>query len=451
MGTSNSKSNFMKILYVTAGAADMYCGSCLLDNALASEMMARGHHVVLLPIYTPTLTDEKNVSQRKVIFGGISIYLEQYLSVFRKTPWILDRVWDSPWLLRLFSGRGISPNPARLGELTVSMLKGKDGFQHKEIEKMLHWLRAEEPFDIVQLPNSLLIALARPIRETLNRPVCVTLQGEDFFLEGLPDAHRSAALDLIREKVETVDAFMTMNEPYADFMSNLLGIPAQKMHVVPLGINLSGFQPRQPTGMLPRKIGYLARVAPEKGLHMLCEAYRILRKDPSLPALRLEAAGYLAPEHQHYFEKLQRLMQSSGLGHEFRYHGSLDRRSKLEFLKQLDVFSVPVTYDDPKGLPVLEAMASGVPVVQPRLGSFGHILSRTSGGILVEPNDPEALAEGIRCVLTDALLEKRLARDAVAGVRQYHSVAHMAEQTLELYHRLGAAPPSERTQVLQET
>ncbi|NOT60097.1 MAG: glycosyltransferase family 1 protein, partial [Acidobacteria bacterium] len=64
----------MRILYFTAGAAGMYCGSCLRDNALATELMRQGHDVTLVPLYTPTLTDEPNVSQEKVLFGGISVY-----------------------------------------------------------------------------------------------------------------------------------------------------------------------------------------------------------------------------------------------------------------------------------------------------------------------------------------------------------------------------------------
>jgi len=130
----------MKILYLTAGAAGMYCGSCLLDNALATELIARGHDVILLPLYTPTLTDEKNVSQRRIFFGGISVYLEQHVPFFRNTPWFFDRLWDSARVIKLFSGRGISPNPEDLGALTVSMLKGENGHQHKELDKLLHWL-----------------------------------------------------------------------------------------------------------------------------------------------------------------------------------------------------------------------------------------------------------------------------------------------------------------------
>ena len=111
----------MKILAFTAGAAQMYCGSCIRDNALAAELKSQGHDVILQPIYTPTLTDETNVASHKVLFGGISVYLEQHSAFFRKAPWLLDRLWDSRWLLNLASRRSIAVNPRLLGEMTVSM------------------------------------------------------------------------------------------------------------------------------------------------------------------------------------------------------------------------------------------------------------------------------------------------------------------------------------------
>jgi len=119
----------MRLLSITAGAADMYCGSCLRDNALATELMRRGHDVVLMPVYTPTLTDETNVSQPKVLFGGISVYLEQNVPLFRHTPRLLDRLWDRPAVLRWAARRSIKTDPRWLGEMTVSMLEGRHGHQ----------------------------------------------------------------------------------------------------------------------------------------------------------------------------------------------------------------------------------------------------------------------------------------------------------------------------------
>src|ERR1022692_1352442 len=147
----------MKIMAFTAGAAQMYCGSCIRDNALAAELKSQGHDIILLPIYTPTLTDETNVAAHKVFFGGISVYLEQHSGLFRSTPWLLDRLWDSEWALKLAARRSIPVNPHLLGEMTVSMLRGEDGRQRKEIHKLAAWLRSrsEEHTSELQSPCNL--------------------------------------------------------------------------------------------------------------------------------------------------------------------------------------------------------------------------------------------------------------------------------------------------------
>ncbi len=423
----------MRLLAITAGAANMYCGSCLRDNALAAELKRQGHDVTLVPVYTPTLTDETNVSERKILFGGISVYLEQHVGLFRRTPPFLDALWDSPAVLKLASRHSIAVNPRLLGEMTVSMLQGEGGHQRKEILKLVRWLRTEPPPDIVTLPNALLIALARPIREALNRPVCCTLQGEDLFLSGLPEAHRNQSLDLMRAGVDSVDGFVAVSNYYGGFMCRYLRIPAHKMHVVPLGINLEGYD----TGFRFRSncftVGYFARVAPEKGLHVLCEAYRRLRQQTDFSGATLEAAGYLAPEHRTYLHGLERQMKEWGLGDEFAYRGVLNRRQKIDFLRNLDVLSVPATYDEPKGMSALEAMAAGVPVVQPRRGAFPEMIAKTAGGILIEPDNSDGLAQGIYSLWKDRPLLEDLGRKAAHGVREHYSVARMAARALEAY------------------
>jgi glycosyltransferase involved in cell wall biosynthesis len=415
----------------------MYCGSCLRDNALATELIARGHDVTLLPVYTPTLTDEPNVSGDRVFFGGISVYLEQYVPLFRKSPRWLDRLWDSTPMLQLASRRSISTSPKMLGELTVSMLKGEDGFQHKEISKLLDWLKHEGPPDVVSLPYSLLLGLAKPIKEALGRPVCCTLQGEDLFLEGLQEPYRSEAKELIRANLRHVDAFISVSEYYADFMPEYLGIPREKIRVVPLGINLLGFPSRVKTRLDtesgPFTVGFFARIAPEKGLHVLANAYRRLRKDGRLPNARLEAAGYMAPQHETYLKEIERELKQAGLGEEFNYRGVLDREQKIAFLQSLDVLSVPATYDEPKGMFLLEAMACGVPLVQPSRGAFTEIVEKTSSGLLVEPDDVESLAAGVLRIYEDPALREKLGQSGFENVREHYSVARMADRALEAY------------------
>jgi glycosyltransferase involved in cell wall biosynthesis len=429
----------VKILYLTGGAGRMYCGSCLRDNALATELLSRGHDVVLLPVYTPTHTDEPNVSQNKVVLGGISAYLEQYVPFFRKTPAWLDSVWDSRLVLDLASRRSISTNPKMLGEMTVSVLKGEDGFQRKEIRKLIDWLKSEPLPDVINLPYSLLLSLAGPLKRELNRPICCTLQGEDLFLDNLHEPYREQSLDLIRRNIEHVDLFLPISEFYAEFMPGYLGIPAEKMRVVPIGINLQGFDTSAPVNNRPGfTVGFLGRIAPEKGLHLLAEAYHLFRKQTDGTDTRFEAAGWMAPEGKSYLDEIKQRFAEWGLASEFHYRGVLDRDQKIDFLRQLDVMSVPATYDEPKGVSLLEALACGVPLVQPRRGAFTEIVEKTSGGLLVEPDDAESLAGGLLKIFRDRTLAEQLGKNGARRVREQYSAAHMADRALEAYESVVA-------------
>ena len=425
----------MRILSITAGAANMFCGSCLRDNALARELIGRGHDVTLQPVYTPTLTDEENVSSDRVLFGGVSVYLQQHVGFFRRTPWILDKLWDSTAFLKLVSKRSIQVDPSGLGALTISTLEGEKGFQRKEIEKLVAWLREEPPYDVINLPNALLISLAEPIRRATGRPLVVTLQGEDLFLDGLSPRDRDRALTLIREQVKHVDLFVAVSEYYRDYMAGYLGIPVARIRVAPLGVSLRDLEPTSRTRTVedPFVVGYFARVAPEKSLHLLAEAYRILRQERGVENARLEAAGYLAPEHKAYFARTERQLQTWGLGGEFRYHGTLDRAAKVSFLRGVDVLCVPSTYKEPKGLYLLEAMACGVPVVAPQHGAFPEMLAKTSGGLLARPDDPASFADGLAAIRNHPAQARQMGLSGAAGVQQHYSVARMADRMVEIY------------------
>jgi glycosyltransferase involved in cell wall biosynthesis len=427
----------MNILSITAGAADMLCGSCLRDNALAAELMRRGHHVTLLPVYTPTLSDEPNVSSgRPVFFGGISVYLQQHLALFRHTPWLLDRLWDAPAVIRTFASGSIQVDPRMLGALTVSTLRGESGYQRKEVAKLLHWLAGEPRPDVVNLPNSMLIALAAPIRRVLQRPIVVTLQGDDLFLEGLTEPFKSQALELIRQQVPDVDLFVSISEYYTEFMADYLRIPREKMRTVALGINAQDFAGPAPLARNPFTIGYFARVAPEKGLHNLAEAYRILRQERGLPPSRLAAAGYLGADNQSYLEGIERQLTAWGLRDEFHYAGTVDREGKRRFLRSLDVLSVPSGYHEPKGLYLFEAMASGVPVVQPNHGAFPEILRTTSGGLLSASERPADVADAIMEIWRDPVRAAELGARGVGGVRRHYTIARMADAMQQVYSEL---------------
>jgi len=305
----------------------------------------------------------------------------------------------------------------------------------KEILKLARFLAKDVSPEVVNLPNSMLISLAPAIKAEMDVPICCTLQGEDLFLNSLSEPFRSRSLQIIREQSRYVDAFIAVSHFGARSMADYIGIDPDRIHVVPLGINFDGFGPANNAQDQPFTIGYMARIAPEKGLHVLCNAYQILRSC-NLPPSRLWAAGYLAPEHKSYLADIQNNMASNGLADQFIYHGELDRSGKQNFLKSLNLFSVPEPYADPKGLFLLEAMASGIPVVQPNRGAFTEIIENTGGGILVEPDNPDALARGFLDLWNDPARRMELGARGYHGVRAHYGATHMAEKAIAVYQSI---------------
>jgi len=295
----------VKIAYIAAGAAGMYCGSCLHDNTLAAALLELGEDVVLAPIYTPLRTDEPNVSQRRVFFGGINVYLQQKWRWFRHTPRWLDQLLDHPALVSRLAGRASSVDPSRLSDLTVSMLQGEAGNQRKELEKLVDWLLGQWRPDIVHLSNAMLLGLARRIAQRCGPPIVCTLSGEDLFWDKLQRPYAEQARRLLRERAADVDAFVALNHYYADFMAAYLPVDRARIHVIPHGLQLEGHGRRAETASdQPRRIGFLARICADKGLHLLVEACEQLAGTAALPHFELHAAVYLGAADRGYLRQL---------------------------------------------------------------------------------------------------------------------------------------------------
>jgi glycosyltransferase involved in cell wall biosynthesis len=451
----------MRIAYITAGAAGMYCGSCMRDNALVAALGKAGHDAILIPTYTPIRTDETDVSEHRVFFGGINVYLEQKLWFFRHTPWLFDRLLNFRWLLRWVSRFAARTKYSELGQLTVSMLRGTHGKQRKEVAKLTGWLAADVKPEAVVLTNALLSGVIPEFRRTLNAPVYVTLQGDDIFLEALPEANRRACFNLIRANCTDVAGFICTSRYYAEFMASYLGLPREKMHVILPGINLAGHgRPDPPSPFSakeggetvaplplgeglgrslhfsrPLTVGYFARICPEKGFHHIVDAFIQLRKTPGTPPVKLKASGWLGENNRAFYEEQVKKIAAAGLTDHFEHRECLTHDDKVKFLRSIDVFSVPTTYHEPKGLYLLEAWANGVPVVQPRHGSFPELVEATGGGLLVDPDNPAALAAGLRQMLEDHELRDRCGRAGEAAVRERFTAEAMAKETAALLAR----------------
>ncbi|REK15871.1 MAG: glycosyltransferase family 1 protein [Planctomycetota bacterium] len=424
----------MRIVYLAAGAAGMYCGSCLHDNTLAASLRALGEDVLLVPTYTPLRTDEEDVSDSHFFFGGINVFLQQHSAIFRHTPWFLDALLDHPAIISRVARGGPSIEAERLGGLTVSMLEGEHGHQRKEVKKLVRWLEREAKPDVVHLSNTMLVGMAAEIRK-LGIPVLSTLSGEDIFLEKIPPPHYEQARNVLRERSQGIDGFVALNEYYADFMADYLAAPRERVHVIPHGLNLEGHGTRSRRDGAPFTIGFLARVCPDKGLHNLVAAAEQLLADPEVPPFSVRVAGYLGQLDRPYLETIQRRTAAWNRPEAFSYVGELSRAEKIAFLQSLDVLALPTVYRESKGLPVLEAWANAVPVVLPEHGAFGEMVRQTGGGLLHPPDDPAALAEALKRLMRDAQLGEQLGSRGQEGVHKHFTAPLMAQRTLDLYQR----------------
>ena len=434
--TSVEQNNLDRIVYLTSGAANMYCGSCLHDNTLARALNAAGVETLLVPTYTPIRTDEEDVSIDQVFFGGINVFLQQKIPLFRHIPKFIDRMLDAPWLIRRATARGIEISPQALGALAVSMLKGTAGNQRKEVRRLTKWLVNDIKPSVVILSNLLIGGCITSIRQH-GIPVIVTLQGDDIFLQDLREPYKSQALRLMRNLAKEVDGFIVQSKFYQEAMSDLFGIPKSKIQVVPLGLNLEGLlepQPRSTTS--PRTIGYLARMSKEKGLHILVDAFIQLKQLPDTEDIQLLLAGWRGTTNQEYAAAELGKLDAAGLGNAYNDLGTVDHTQKQQLLNNIDLLCVPTVYQEPKGLFALEAMAAGVPVVVPEHGAFPEMLADLEGGILFEPGNITALAQLLHGLLENQISLAEYGNLGRRNVSARRDANTMASNTIAAIYKL---------------
>jgi glycosyltransferase involved in cell wall biosynthesis len=429
----------MRIAFITAGAAGMFCGSCMRDNTLVTALRRNGHDALLIPTYTPIKVDEADVSQQRVFFGGVNVYLEQQFWLFRHTPRFLDRLFNFRWLLKWVSRFAVRTKYSTLGGLTISMLQGTHGNQAKEVAKLVEFLKDEKP-DVVLFTNALLSGVIPEVKRALGVPILVTLQGDDIFLDELPVADRARCIELIRENGRAVDAYISTSRYYADHMSGYLGIPRERIHVVYPGINLAGHAALATPTPRPLTVGFFARICPEKGFHRAVEAFIKLRERPNAPAVQFKASGWLGENNRDYYAEQVKRLEAAGLLADYTYAESPTHEDKVRFMQSIDVLCVPTIYREPKGLYVLEAWANRVPVVLPAHGTFTELVESTGGGLLVAPDSTDELATGLLAMLTDDALRTRAGLAGETAMRERFTADIMARETVALLNTLTRTP-----------
>ncbi len=415
----------MKLAHLTAGTGNFHCGNCHRDNTLVRELRRQGHDAFLVPLYLPLVLDEPAASPDAPLFaGGINMFLQQKVPFFRRTPRWLDSLLDSTGLLRLVSKFAGMTRAKDLGEMTVETFKGVHSAQEKEWDRLLVWLEPQRP-DVVAISNGLLCGLARGLKERLGCRVVCSLQGEDSFLDGLPEPYRAQAWQAFREAGAAVDRFVGVSEYYSALMRERLGFGPEKIVTVHNGIDLAEFGPSLEPPSRPT-VGYLARLCHGKGLHTLVEAFILLKRRGNIPELQLRVAGAKTSIDEAYVAEQEKKLAEAGCAADATFQANLEAEAKKTFLHGLSVLSVPANYGESFGLYVIEALACGVPVVLPEHAAFPELVHATTGGVLCAPDDPAALAVALEQFLLTPGLTAEVGRRGLERVRTHFSAESMA-------------------------
>ena len=432
----------MKLLFLTPGTGSYYCGACLRDNTLARELQRAGHEVTIAPMYLPLMIDEATLpglTETPIFFGGINVYLQQKLALFRKTPAAIDRLFNSRGLLRWAARHSHMTSAREHGEMTLEMLNVGTSRFRKEWDKLLAWLEPSGKPDVVCLSNALLAGFAGELKRRLGVPVIACFQGEDSFLDGLPEPFRTRCWSTMGERLADADAILAPSRYYADFMRERLGLSSGAIEVVPNGIALDGYAPAAAEPASPT-IGYLARMTRDKGLELLVDAFIALARDRGDTATRLKIGGACTAGDEPFVAALKQRLARAGVTERVTWAPNLSRDDKIAFLRSLTVFSVPAVYREAFGLYVIEAMACGVPVVQPAASAFPEIIGAGGGGICVPPQDSSALAGAWHALLGDTPRRRALAEAARLSVEKHFSARTMCAHFCQVTDRLLRAP-----------
>jgi len=428
----------MRIVHIAPGAGDsFYCENCLRDAALFRALMRQGHDVVAVPLYLPVQSDtEERWAEGPIFFGGINVYLQQNLGFFRRTPRWVDSLFDRPGLLRWVGRRASMTGAKDLGETTISMLKGREGRQVKELNRLLDWLECHgDGADLVCLSNVLLAGLAKGLKERLGVPVVSLLQDEDSFLDSLAEPYRRQSWELIAERARDIDRFISVSRYYAEVMRERLGVVGERMDVVYPGIEVDAYAMGAGEAEVPR-IGYLSRACFDKGLDVLVEAFIKLKKERGLQDLRLRVAGGMTMGDKAFMAGIKRRLGSSGVGGDVEFLDGFDRATKLKFFRDLSVFCVPERKPIAFALYVLESLAAGIAVAEPAHGVFSELLEITGGGVLFERVGSEEIAGAIRPLLLDSGRSSRLGAEGRRVVFERFDVEQTAGEMLRIFEKV---------------
>jgi len=428
----------MKVVFlVTGSGGSFYCSNCFRDMMYFKALKASdGITANAIPLYLPP---EKMYSDSgfddNVFFGAISTYLREKFRIFKDMPTFFDKILDSPLLLKIAAKQAGTTRTEGLEDVTLNMINGKYTAREKEVKRLTTYLKHNGKPDIIQLSNALIIGLAYQIKKLLDVKIVCSLQNEDDWINDMAEPFQSRAWEMIGEEAVFVDAFICPSNYFKEFFIEKTGIPAEKIHVIPSGIDLNWVTDSVKTNPEPA-IGFFSRVSYHNGFDKMTDAFIILKKMKEFENLSLHVCGGYTGDDKPFISEQIKKIKENGFSGSVKIYPEFIGNNKLEFLNSIDLLSVPVRKHDAYGLYILEANAAGIPVVQPATGSFEEIISLTGGGVLYHPDTVEDLVNNIKNLLKDRHLMKELGNKGKIAVREKLSFSTMAEGLVRVYKNI---------------
>ena len=384
----------MKILFIVPGAGDsFYCGNCFRDNLQANALRSAGHDVVIMPLYLP-LKDLSFQADTPLFFPATSYFLSQKYFKKRSLPRWMGKILDSNFVLNIAASLSGSTTSEGLENLTLSMIYGDGSAFEQQAQSIVDWIKDHERPDIIHLSSTLVIGIAKAIRQAIDIPIVCSLQDEEVWVDKLEKRYADTAWQGILDNVRYINRFVTTSEFYKQMITTRFP-QIKDVNVVYSGVDTEKYAcdsyPNEPV------IGFFYHMNEENGLGILTDAFVILKQKGQFDALRLRIGGGYTSADKKFLNKIRRKL--APYKDKVDWHETYSLNEHADFYKEISIICVPITFDESIGLYLCEAFAAGRPAIEPATGSFSEIVG--DAGIVYEKNTSDCLADAIEQLLTD--------------------------------------------------
>jgi glycosyltransferase involved in cell wall biosynthesis len=417
----------MKVIHLVPGTGHFYCGSCLRDQAWIREMRRQGHEIIVYPLYLPLISDVDEKTEGLQVNAMEVNFRSKWQNMPNGLSWFIRKVFANQGVLKLISQFTGRTSARVVGEMTLDALVGKEGKQWGVWNELLNQISKHDGVDVISLSNSLLSGLIPSLKMLFpEAKIVVSLQGEDAFVDAFDIELRARVWQQLQKNAVNADLLIAPSEYYAERMK-------KKGVVGNIRVLANGVEEYQKKIIKFKefyRLGFLSRWIEVKGLERVVDAFIKIAAD--FPNWQLSIAGSTQGLNRTFIDRQYQKIKVAGLEDRVEWLENISAEEKWAWYQQLDLFTMPAAEGEAFGLPVVEALMAGVPVIQPRHSSFIQMIEDTGGGVLYDANDEGGYENGLRLIMHDENQRKLYQQQAQLNTKKLYGVKKMAENFVQL-------------------